>query len=328
MAQITFADVCGAFQKHSKTGYKTPVVNALLRLITKQGVLNEKGNSYEFDRTETKAFFDGTADIYPNIRKAAANPSIIKKVEFDFEVACDDLLEESKLDVVYDELIKLIKQDESMDKTLQKELFDPSLDLFRIGPKVLIYALGNNNKTKLNKPKSGKTSSITDTINNLKKVLSKLPRPVAIEVPDEITETEMVYVTAILEAFAEDAGVEVISSGELIAKQEYQKYREKLARCRRDYYDAEEIRESLKDTRLALQDDEFEKLKEEEYNAVIDVVDMPHSSSMVRMNKVLIHATQVPLSSLIAQIPNWVGSSQKKGICHMLVNEERFRWKS
>lgn len=45
------------------------------------------------------------------------------------------------------------------------------------------------------------------------------------------------------------------------------------------------------------------------------------------MTETLQYITTVSLSNLIAQIPGWVQASQKKGLCHMLVNEERMRWK-
>ena len=45
------------------------------------------------------------------------------------------------------------------------------------------------------------------------------------------------------------------------------------------------------------------------------------------MKSVLQHVTTVELSSLLARVPGLVGGAQKKGLCHILVNEERIKWK-
>ncbi len=329
MAQITFSDVCKAFETHAKTDNMSFISRRLLKLITDQdGVLDNKGNKYHFKPKELIEFFRGQLDIYPNIRTAAKNYSIAAKVDFDFEDACDDLLEEDKFDNVLENLVKLVKNDSKLTKAEKKEMLSAdNYDLLRIGPKIFLYSLQNNNNTNPKPKKAKKPATIEGALDALKELIKKFPKPVAIEVPEEIGVTEMVYVSAILEAFAEDAGVSVISQGELISKSEYSKYKTKLDRYRMDYYKAESIKESLKDTKLLSENSLFEKLEDETYDSIIDKVEDEYSTSFERMNSVLQHVTTVELSSLLAKIPDLVGSSQKKGLCHILVNEERIKWK-
>lgn len=329
MFVITFSDVCKAFGAHAKTDSMSVISRRLLKLITDQdGVVNEKGEKYRIQNKELIELFRGELDIFPNIRAAAKNYKIAAKVDFDFEDACDYLLDEDKFDEVQKELIRLINSDTVLSQTEKNSMINVgSGDLLSIGPGVLLYSLQNNNNTKPKAKKAKKPATIEGTLDALKELIDKFPKPIAIDVPEEISVTEMVYVSAILEAFAEDAGVSVISQGELITKAEYSKYKDKLDRYRMDYYKAESIKESLKDTKLESENGLFEKLEDETYDSIIDKVEDDYSNSYERMKNVLQHVTTVELSSLLARVPGLVGGAQRKGLCHILVNEERIKWK-
>lgn len=330
MFVITFSDVCKAFEAHAKTGSMSVISRRLLKLITDQeGVLNDKGEKYRIQNKELIELFKGELDIFPNIRKAAKDYKIIPKVDFDFEDACYDLVEENDYDAVQAELTALVNADTNLSASDKERMLNArNGDLLSIGPSILLYSLQNNNNTKPKAKRAKKPATIEGAIDALKDLIARLPKPVAIEVPEEISATEMVYVSAILDAFAEDAGVSVISQGDLIAKPEYSKYKQKFDRYRTDYYKAESIKESLKDTKLENEDGLFEKLEEDMYGCIIDKVEDDYPTSYERMTSVLEHVTKVELSSLLAKIPDLVGSSQKKGLCHILVNEERIKWKS
>lgn len=249
-------------------------------------------------------------------------------MDFDFEDACYDLLEDEKFDNVLKNLVELVNKDSKLTEEEKKELLSAdNYDLLRIGPKIFLYSLQNNNNTNPKPKKAKKPATIEGALDALKELINKFPKPVAIEVPEKIDLTEMVYVSAILEAFSEDAGVEVITQGELLSKLEYAKYKTKLDRYRTDYYRAEGIKESLKDTNLEAEEGLFQKLEDETFDSIIDKVEDDYGTSYQRMNNVLEHVTTVELSSLIAKVPGLVQSSQKKGLCHILVNEERIRWK-
>ena len=128
-----------------------------------------------------------------------------------------------------------------------------------------------------------------------------------------------------MEAFAEDAGVDLIVEDELISKEDYKKYKNQLSRYCADFYKAESIRESLKDTKLDGEIATFKKLENDTYDAIIDKVEESYPTSYKRMTTVLAHVKTVSLHSLIPI--EWLGNSEKKGICHILVNEGKIRWK-
>ena len=297
MGKVTFSSFCKAFTAHSE---KTPshISRRLLKLITDvNSVKNRSGNRYSFKSKELLEFLNGESRIYERIIKATENEVVKNRIRMDFEDACCDLLDFDSYDLVYDSN----------------------------GPDIFIYAIGNDNLTNPKKAKIKKELSTSEIQKRIIELVKKYPKPLQIKVPNEITADEMTYVSAILEAFAEDAGVDVILEDELISKENYRKYKNKLDRYRSDFYRAESIRESLKDTKLETEVGVFKELEDDTYNGIIDKVEEDYPTSFARMTSVLNHVTTISLQSLIAS--SWVGSSEKKGICHILVNEGRIWWK-
>lgn len=325
MGKITFSSYCKAFTAHSEKSM-SHISRRLLKLITScESVKNTKGNCYSFKSKELLEFLNGEAPLYENITKAVKDETVIHHIEFDFEDACNELLEDEALDLVYEDLVNQVKGDESLSGESKKQLLEGNGDLYSNGWRIFVYAIGNNNLTNPKKTKRKKELSPTEIQRRIIDLIRKYPKPLQIEVPKEITPEEMTYVSAILEAFAEDAGVDVILEDELLSKDDYKKYKAKLDRYRSDFYKAESIRESLKDTKLESEVGVFKELEDDTYDGIIEKLEDHYPTSFARMTSVLNHATTIPLRSLIAS--SWVGSAEKKGICHILVNEGRIQWK-
>ena len=51
-----------------------------------------------------------------------------------------------------------------------------------------------------------------------------------------------------------------------------------------------------------------------------------YSSGLEKIRSVMDKAVTVPLSSLLALIPSWIGPSERKGVVHMLVNDGKIKW--
>lgn len=325
LGKVTFSSFCKAFTAHSE---KTPshISRRLLKLITDvNSVKNRSGNRYSFKSKELLEFLNGESRIYERIIKATENEVVKNHIRMDFEDACCDLLDFDSYDLVYDDLKKQVKNDDTLSPESKKQLLGGREDLISNGPDIFIYAIGNDNLTNPKKAKIKKELSTSEIQKRIIELVKKYPKPLQIKVPNEITADEMTYVSAILEAFAEDAGVDVILEDELISKENYRKYKNKLDRYRSDFYRAESIRESLKDTKLETEVGVFKELEDDTYNGIIDKVEEDYPTSFARMTSVLNHVTTISLQSLIAS--SWVGSSEKKGICHILVNEGRIWWK-
>ncbi|MBS3986293.1 MAG: hypothetical protein KGZ66_11920 [Selenomonadales bacterium] len=153
---------------------------------------------------------------------------------------------------------------------------------------------------------------------NVIKLPAKLLPPVKIE------PHEQVYVIELIAAYcdAETAGG---VTRENICK--YPRYQRNFEEQRRNYYNAESIRRSVREVFAEEGSDQFEILKEDMYDGVSTTCDQDFDHGYARLIEVLKQAVVVPVGkSLLSNIPNWIGNSEKKGVCHMLVNDGKIRW--
>lgn len=140
--------------------------------------------------------------------------------------------------------------------------------------------------------------------------------------PEDIEKEELPYVEALLEAYSETIGTEISSVKDL---QQYTKYNKHFQRQRRNYYAIETIRRFVRDT--LTDDNDFECLKNEIYDGVIDVHEQEHENGLSRLEADLIQAAIVDTGkSLLDSNLHLIGVSEKKGTCHLLVNDAKLWW--
>ncbi len=90
------------------------------------------------------------------------------------------------------------------------------------------------------------------------------------------------------------------------------------------YYAAETVRRGIRDHCTEKETDQFEVLKNEVYDGVVETWEDSYKNGLARMSKVMQQASLLPLSgSRICRETTWVGSAQRKGVCHFLVGEGR-----
>ncbi len=141
--------------------------------------------------------------------------------------------------------------------------------------------------------------------------------------PDEkIEPIELTYITALLEAYSEELGVQMDTIESLKAHNFYFKH---LNRQRKDYYKAETIRRFVRDTLTDSQ--QFDMLKEEIYSGIIDTHEQDYDNGFKRLGADLQQAAQTNTSKcLLDSKMHCIGNEERKGACHMLVNDNRLRW--
>ena len=104
----------------------------------------------------------------------------------------------------------------------------------------------------------------------------------------------------------------------------YPKYYKNFQRQRTYYYAAESIRQLTVDIFCA---DEFEILKSETLDAIIETYEDDYENGFIRLKEVLKHVSKIQLcQSILTKIPGCLNIFQKKGICHMLVNDKEITW--
>ena len=147
-----------------------------------------------------------------------------------------------------------------------------------------------------------------------------LPSPLS---PETVVEAEeMNYITALLEAYSEEIGTKVDTID--ILKQ-YETYFKHFNRQRKDYYCVETIRRFLRDTTTDTK--QFDVLKDEIYDGIIDIHEQDYENGYKRLIADLQHATVINTSKcLLDSKLHCIGNNERKGTCHMLVNDNKLRW--
>lgn len=143
--------------------------------------------------------------------------------------------------------------------------------------------------------------------------------PDSLTPPENIETTESIYIVELLRAYADAEHI-----AEFTASNLPNKYKRHFNEQRQNYYNVEAIRRSVRDTGVS---EQFDYFVEDTYDAVIDVCDQSHANGYERLLKVLQQAANRPKGrSLLENLPNWIGASEKKGACHILVNEGKIKW--
>lgn len=142
--------------------------------------------------------------------------------------------------------------------------------------------------------------------------------------PADIEPHEQGYVTELFAAYTDAEKTVNITSDTLPS---YPRYQRNYEEQRKNYYNAESIRRSVREVFAEEGSDQFEILKEDMYDGVSTTCDQDFDNGYTRLLEVLKQASGITVSkSLLSNIPNWIGNSEKKGVCHMLVNDGKIRW--
>ncbi len=150
----------------------------------------------------------------------------------------------------------------------------------------------------------------------------RLQRPEELEPAQEVDTDELAYIAALLEAYSDDLKINIDTVKALEA---YENYFQHFSRQRKDYYKAETIRRFVRDTLTDTK--EFDVLKSDIFDGIIDVHEKEYESGYQRLIADLQQAAIVNTSkSLLDSRLHFVGSGERKGVCHMLVNEKKVKW--
>lgn len=151
----------------------------------------------------------------------------------------------------------------------------------------------------------------------------RLNMPDTLSPNETIESTELTYISALLEAYSDALGIQINSIEALKAKNH--RFFDHLNRQRKDYYAAETIRRFVRDTLTDSR--QFDILKEEIYNGIIDTHEQDYDNGYDRLSADLKQAAKVNTSKCILDSKlHCIGNGERKGTCHMLVNDNVIRW--
>lgn len=303
----------------------TKIAKALFEpIINNEGVVNHVGNPYHIDSKQAKAWYEHGRDIPGNIKVAVGNPDIINGIgDYFSENIVDGLINQMKESEMYSAMLSLVR-DSDLSGEQKQELLQCYEDGDRaefLGRAFLYAVVGDNLKV----DSEIEVQPVDEDIRIFKELIKKShKKPTRIIPPDEIEDHELGYVKELYRVYQEETDEEYARPADLDA---HPKLKKNFNRQRKDYYSAETIRRELRDTIRQDETEGFDILKDEMYDGVITTRDKDYDSSLLRLTAVMEHATEVPISNnLQDRLLDWVGPGEKKGVCHMLVNDGRMTW--
>lgn len=328
MRTLTFSSFAQTYASIAAKKNMTSVVNSLLSIIFDNcEIKNKNGENYiMIDAHSSGQYFRGNEDIPVALRDGMVKNLTVEDIGKEIEALIYDNTDELQRDSANSALYDMVSKDtyiSSNDKNTILSAYDNGEWAVFYGH-IYWYVIMADNKSPVAKV-TPKKKIKADAIEAALDALRSIPKPVAIAVPEELSKEELPYIKELLKVFAEQEGVTIISETELSTKAELSKYKDKLNEHRKYYYAAESIREGIRDIDFDSKAP-FEELKDETYDAVYDVAELSYPTGAEKLHKVMAHLTTVSLTSILASIPGWIQTKEKKGICHMLVNDKRIKW--
>lgn len=321
MRIFNYANYYKAFELGVAKPNMTKITKALFEpIVGLEDVVNRNGNPYVIDSKYAKAWCNKDTDIPENIKVAAGRPEIIEEIGAYFnDNIVDNLINRMQESQMYSALLSLVNNSnlQNDQKSELREYYSSGDKVEFLAQSFLFSVVGDN----LGEDDESDEDAVDTEIKQFKRTYKK---PRAIEPPTEIEDHELGYVKELYRVYHEETGEDYVRPEDLEAQP---KYKKDFERHRKDYYKAETIHRELRDTVQLDEEGSFDVLKDEMYDGVITTSDADHESSYKRLSAVMEHATVVSLSNNLNDITlNWVGPGEKKGVCHMLVNDGRLKW--
>ena len=138
-----------------------------------------------------------------------------------------------------------------------------------------------------------------------------------------IINCDLPYVVELLKVYSKLSGVPIKSIENLKIYPKYEKHLSEQSKC---YYSAEAMRRSVRDL-FTDGEEHFNILKDEIFESIYETyVDLTLEDGYERLKNVLEIVTKANLNStILLNIKGLVTIKERKGICHILVNERRIK---
>lgn len=288
-------------------------------------VFNKNNDMYYFDSSKAKKWYDKKEDIPISIKTATSDDKMTEHViDYFQKQIIGKYINNYKIQEVFESMTKLIESSNLLISVKQELLkYYQNKQYAEFLGKSFLYAVNQNNTLQDTDDEfSSESNQEIKKFDNM--VFSYMKKPSIITPPKEIKPDELGYVEELYRVYSEKTGKECTCEQDL---DKFKDLKKNFNSQRKNYYSAETIRRELRDTIPYNEEDDFEILKDEIFDGIIDVRDEDYSLAYERLKAVMKHVTKVQTSpNLNAKLLGWVGPAEKKGVCHMLVNDNRIKW--
>ncbi len=141
--------------------------------------------------------------------------------------------------------------------------------------------------------------------------------------PEEIADEEDLYVAALLDAYAQAAQKPPVTRDDVHFLKRV--YRENFAEQRVNYYAAVRITRIIRECFID-DADELDRWLNESSDYISDTRRDDYTDGYERLKAVLKMVVNCRTTSAVDQCGRLIGPKERKGACHLLVNQERFVW--
>lgn len=280
--------------------------------------LMDKNDEYITVKKETASRLINRKDnVSPKIRQEVDNPVIQRSiVKYFSDVVIPEIFISGQNELLHKMMI-LVNGDSDISQAKKTELSDLAQKntLAEFLANAFLYTIIRDNK--IQKKSLDSDDDIENDIQgkNRKKPLSIITPPV------KIAEEETPYIAALLDAYGEAESIANFDTEDL---ETFPKHKNHFIRQRGFYHLAEAVRRGTRDMYSDKDPDQFEVLKDETFEGVVEVWEDSYDNGLDRLRSVLSQAAVIRVDRCwLTRDTDWIGNPQKKGICHFLVNDNR-----
>lgn len=314
MKELVFATVLAELKMSWRETIADPdLINLLYDAVAEPvGLTNKNGEPITVTKGTASKIMNRQIGGNPHrsIRSKSADDRVLASIEEYFKRNVVKRLLKGCEDDLIERLKTFINDDAGIADAKKQELLENAqkntLAMFLAS--VYLYSLSRDNVSR----GSSSTKPITSTTE-----LEIIPLPTG------ITGVEGSYTDALLAAYGQVEGIKHFTVDMLDT---YPGHKENFSNQRKYYFAAEAVRRGTRDLYGTKEKDQFEILKDEMYEGVTEVWEDEAKNGLARMRKVMAQATKTSLDKCrICRDTEWVGNSQRKGVCHFLVGENRLK---
>ena len=287
-------------------------------------VCDENDIPFEVTNKNASAWGHGVEPIPLNIQRAIGkNEALDALINHFGSEGFRAEISDAKEDEMYEAMVSLVEECENVPDSKKMVLlkYYKGPGSYEFLARVFQRALLGDNKVASSKSRNKAADKDTAAVKEFD-ALVRRKKPLA-KVPRRIQKPEIPYVMQLYAAYSDATGKPIVKASDLDALD----YRDDFERHRKNYYMAELV---CRETRDAVRPDEAspaEALKEEMDEGIYETRHRTYDNALLKVNAVMEQASRVQISSWIDDATfKWVGPSEKKGVCHILVNDERFKW--
>lgn len=300
--------------------------NLMQNSETEEGMQNEEDSHNPFEKLQPDTLtrlFKGKNPISP--KKARAVRALASTDKFATYIEGQSWDAQSAIDADFKQRIKNFNAEDNLGYACA-DLFLQIIDDIVDGNESSSPALDNTSSQPLSdKPVTIPSSSVyydeSDGKIHIGNIGISIPKE--LEPPKDIAPEEEIYVRELLTAYADAEKAGTLTQADLDALP--LRYKRNFSDQRINYYSAVRIDRFVRES-IADGDDEVKKWKSGTLDYIKDTLWDDYDNGYKRLIAVMKKVVDSSTTSVITSFDSLVSAKEKKGVCHMLVNDGRIKW--